>query len=230
MTRDEHQREWEREALRVHRRYQREVVEGLGLCPWAEKARLEGKVRERVLTQTEDADVGPSVAAIGALGHDLGAEVVFLVYPRLRLGRSGFDNFATRVRTTDAQRYPLGSVPFVFAVFHPEAEPDMGDAERLIPFLRRTPDPTLQLLRSSALDAVRSVASQGTQFVSIAAVEASLSGAAVLLPLRERIARTNLATATRMGVDALRRVLDDIRRDRDEAYGALDGAAAWGNG
>jgi hypothetical protein len=221
MAKNEHQGEWEREALRVHRRYQREVVEALGLCPWAEKARLEGKVRERVLAQIEDTDVGPSVAAIGELGDDLGAEVVFLVYPRLRLGRAGFDAFASRVRAADALRHPLGRVPFVFAVFHPVAEADTGDAERLIPFLRRTPDPTLQLVRSSALDAVRSVASQGTQFVSIAAVEASLAGAAPLPPLRERIARANLATARRMGVDALGRVLDDIRRDRDEAYGAL---------
>jgi hypothetical protein len=221
MMKDEHQAEWEREALRVHRRYQREVVEALGLCPWAERARLDGKVRERVLAQTEDADLGPSVAAIGELNDELCAEVVFLVYPRLHLGRSGFDAFASRVRMADAERHALGSVPFVFAVFHPDAEPDTGDPERLIPFLRRTPDPTLQLVRSSALDAVRSVASQGTQFVSIAAVEASLSGAVALPPLRERIARANLATATRMGVDAVRRVMDDIKRDRDEAYGAL---------
>lgn len=216
------QADWEREALRVHRRYQREVVEALSLCPWAERARLDGKVRERVLTQTDSADMEPSVAAMGELGNEPSAEVVFLVYPRLRLGRSDFDDFASRVRTADTRRHELGSVPFVFAMFHPDAEPDMGDPERLIPFLRRTPDPTLQLVRSSALDAVRSVASQGTQFVSIAAVEASISGAAPLPPLRERIARANLATTTRMGVDALRRVLDDIRRDRDEAYGALE--------
>jgi len=223
MHSDDHQAEWEREALRVHRRYQLEVVEALGLCPWAERARMEGKVRERVLAQTEDANVAPSVRAIDELGDDPSAEVVFLVYPRLRLGRSAFDDFASRVRAADAERHPLGSVPFVFAVFHPDAEPDTVDAERLIPFLRRTPDPTLQLVRSSALDAVRSVASQGTQFVSIAAVEASLSGAAPLPPLRERIARANLATARRMGVEALRRILDEIRRDRDEAYGALTG-------
>jgi hypothetical protein len=217
------QAEWEREALRVHRRYQREVVEALGLCPWAARARLEGKVRECVLAQTDDADVRPSVTAIRDLEDDASAEVVFLVYPRLRLGRTQFDDFGARVRTADAQRHPLGGVPFVFAVFHPDAEADTGDPERLIPFLRRTPDPTLQLVRSSVLDAVRSGASQGTQFVSIAAVEASLSGAAAMPPLRERIARANLTAARRMGIDALGRILDDIRRDRDEAYRALAG-------
>ena len=78
-------------------------------------------------------------------------------------------------------------------------------------------------MRSSVLDAVRSGASQGTQFVSLAAVEASLSGASAMPPLRERIARANLTTTRRMGVDELRRLLDDIRRDRDEAYEALGG-------
>ena len=43
--------ELEAEALRVYRRYQREVVEALNLCPWAERARLEGRVTERVLLQ-----------------------------------------------------------------------------------------------------------------------------------------------------------------------------------
>lgn len=223
MTTHDRQTEWEREALRVHRRYQREVVEALRLCPWAEQARLDGKVRERVLLQTDDGDVAPSEAALAELGRDPSADVGFLVYPRLlRAGRAAFDDFASRVRAADAAHHPLGGVPFVMAVFHPDAEPDTGDGERLIPFLRRTPDPTLQLVRCSALEVVRSVASQGTQFVNIAAVEASLSGTRPSLPLRERIARTNLATATRMGVDALRQVLDDIRRDRDEAYGSLE--------
>ena len=40
-------------------------------------------------------------------------------------------------------------------------------------------------------------------------------------PLRERIAKTNLATARRVGLDVIKGCLDDIRRDRDETYGAL---------
>src|SRR5262249_32562635 len=36
------------EAVRVYRRYQIEIVEALNLCPWAERARLEGRVREVV--------------------------------------------------------------------------------------------------------------------------------------------------------------------------------------
>ncbi|HEX4446201.1 MAG TPA: hypothetical protein VH044_05680, partial [Polyangiaceae bacterium] len=124
------------------------------------------------------------------------------------------------LRDADSRRHDLGAVPFVFAAFHPEAEPDTADPERLIPFLRRTPDPTLQVLRASVLDSIRSGASQGTQFLDMASLEAVITGT-VQPPLRERIARANLATAERIGITALRARLDDIRRDRDETYRAL---------
>lgn len=216
---------WVREALRVHRRYQIEVVEGCGLCPWAESTRLGGRVHERVVLE---ADAGPealeaSLAAMADLAADPTTDVGFLVYPWLSVTRGRFEEFASRVRDADGARHELGRVPFVFAVFHPEAEPDTTDPERLIPFLRRTPDPTFQLVRASVLDSVRSLSSQGTQFVNVASVEALqfLPGAPTQVPLRERIARTNLATVRRMGVDAVRSALDDIRRDRDEAYARL---------
>jgi hypothetical protein len=213
---------WIREALRVHRRYQTEIVERCGLCPWAEGARLGGKVREHVLLQTDVGDVEPSLQALAGLAADSSVEVGFLVYPRISVSRSELEGFAARVRDADGARYELGRVPFVFAVFHPEGEPDTGDPERLIPFLRRTPDPTFQIVRVSVLDAVRSLTSQGTQFVNVSAFEALQAvPAQPQVPLRERIARANLATVRRMGVDAMRRALDDIRRDRDESYARL---------
>ena len=43
--------------------------------------------------------------------------------------------------------------------------------------------------------------------------------------LRERIAKTNLVTALRLGVSEMSRRMDDIRRDRDEAYGRVQGAS-----
>jgi hypothetical protein len=211
---------WTREALRLHRRYQTEVVDAYGLCPWAERATLEGRVRARVVLQGDDGGLAASLVAIDEWTLDPSVDVAFVIYPRLALGRQEFHDFAARVRTTDATRHELGSIPFVFAAFHPDAEPDATDPERLIPFLRRTPDPTLQLLRASALEAIRGSASQGTQFVDIASIEASLTGQGHC-PLRERIARTNLATARRIGIGVLQRHFEDIRRDRDEVYRGL---------
>ena len=156
------------------------------------------------------------------LAADRYVEVAFLVYPRLAVVSGLARGLRRDGPDADGARHELGRVPFVFAVFHPDAEPETDDPERLIPFLRRTPDPTFQLVRVAVLDAVRSLSSQGTQFVSLAVLRGhAVCRGAVQVPLRERIARTNLATVRRMGVDAVRRALDDIRRDRDEAYARL---------
>jgi len=212
--------EWAREAMRLHRRYQSEVVEAYALCPWSGRAILDRKVRERVLVQVDGDALGPSLAAIDEWAVDSTAEVAFVIYPRLAVGRQAFHDFTARVRMADASRYELGRVPFVFAAFHPDAEPDTSDPERLIPFLRRTPDPTIQLLRASALDGIRSTASQGTQFIDIAAIESSLAGNGQP-PLRERIARANLVMAQRIGIRVMQERFDEIRRDRDETYRRL---------
>jgi len=210
---------WTREALRVYRRYQLEIVEACGLCPWAERARLDGHMRECVLLQTEDTATGPSVRTIQGLAIEERIEVALLIFPRIKLGRSDFEQFVARVREADAKCHALGEVPFMFAAFHPEAAPDMTHPERLIPFLRRTPDPSIQLVRGTVLERVRARAPQGTQFVDIRLLVAD--DVEYELPLRERIARTNLATTQRMGVEELRRQLDEILRDRDETYRAL---------
>jgi hypothetical protein len=212
--------EWKREAVRLHRRYQTEIVDALGLCPWADRATQDGRVRETVLLQSDEALVGPSLAAIDAWIADSTADVAFAIYPRLRIDRQAFHAFASRVRDADGCRHELGSVPFVFAAFHPDAPPDTTDPERLIPFLRRTPDPTLQLLRATALDGIRMGAAQGTHFVDITSLDLALLGNGQP-PLRERIARANLATTERIGVGAVEARLDAIRRDRDETYEAL---------
>ncbi len=208
-----------RETERLYHRYQLEVVEACNLCPWAARARLAGKIATRVVLEAE-----PTRASLLALVDELEAdsrvEVALLILPRLDLGPRPFDSFVARLGDDDAARRPLGTIPFMFAAFHPEALADVNDAERLIPFLRRTPDPTIQLVRSSAIDAVRRGTPQGTQLVDVDMLERHLEPGAV--PLRERIARANLATVNRMGLDELTRRLDDIRRDRDDSYRAAD--------
>jgi len=213
---------WTREAVRLHRRYQQEIVERLGLCPWAERARLDGRVRECVLLETGEPALAASLSAIETFAGNLGVQVVFLIFPRLHAGARDFDAFAARVQRADAERHEIGRVPFVLAAFHPDAAPDTSDPEKLIPFLRRTPDPTLQLVRASVVDAVRR-GSQGTQFVDVESLDATIAGVG-RAPLRERIARSNLATVERVGVDVLEKHLDDIRRDRQATYASLTAA------
>jgi hypothetical protein len=214
---------WIHEAERLYRRYQLEVVEACGLCPWAERARVGGRFRTRVLLQTESRGTEAATLAIDELMADPRAEVAVLVYPRLRLGRLEFERFVAEVREADAKRHALGCIPYVFAAFHPDASPDASDPERLIPFLRRTPDPTIQLLRSDVLERVRSATPQGTQFVDMRALERlDAEVKEPELSLRQRIARTNLATVERLGVAEVSRRMDAIVNDRNGAYREIE--------
>jgi hypothetical protein len=219
---------WTREATRLHRRYLLEVVEACGFCPWALKARLADRVRVAVLLDKDDARVEPSIAAIDSFTANDDVEVGFLIYPRLHIPRLDFDRFTARLRSADTDRYRLGEAPFAAAAFHPDAEPDVEHPERLVPFLRRTPDPCIQIVRTASLARVRAGTPEGTRFLDMAHFDAGLV-ADVAPPLRERIARANFETVQRLGLDEVRGRLDAIRRDRDATYGALlAGEAAHG--
>jgi hypothetical protein len=212
--------EWTREALRLHRRYEREIVDALILCPWARRARATGAIKDRVLLQEDHGDLQPSLEALEEFAGYPHVELVFLIYPRLALGRRAFEDFAAELRTADAAHYAVGRVPFVAAVFHPDAEPDTTDPERLIPFLRKTPDPTLQFVRAQVLEGVRSSAPQGTQFVDPATLD-FLGDDPARPPLRSQVARANLEAVRRLGVDEVSRRFLEIRDDRDRTYDAL---------
>lgn len=212
-----------REALRVYRRYAVEVVEQLGLCPWAERARQEGHVAERVVLTHEATDLDATLALIEELDQRPEIEIILAIYPRLALAQKAFEGFVRHVRERDGERHPLGEIPFAMAAFHPDSPAVLADPERLIPFLRRTPDPTIQLVRRSVLERVRGRRSQGTAFVDVSQLDLAALDAALSAPedLRVVIARTNLETVQSKGVEAVEALLADIRQDRDRAYAEL---------
>lgn len=207
-----------REAVRLYRRYQTEIVEALKLCPWAERARLEGRVREEVIL-TPGLEPAPVLAAIDALSRDDAVQIGLILFPRLRVAQEAFERFVSELVTKDAERRELGTAPFALAAFHPGARADLGDPERAIPFLRRTPDPTIQLVRHEALESVREGFNEGTQFIDVKVLMTLDFTREDTLPLRERIARANLRTVTRLGVDTVEALYEDIFRDRDATYG-----------
>jgi hypothetical protein len=210
-----------REALRVYQRYVTEVVEAYDLCPWAAPARRDGRVTERVILAENTPVPGKSLAQISALAKTPKIEVALLIYPDLALDRLSFERFVRVLREQDAARYEPGAIPFAMAAFHPDAPVELSDAERLIPYLRRTPDPTIQLVRMTVLDQVRGKHPEGTAFIDVEAV----FSAAMLAPsrpsLRQKIAQDNLATVLKVGAPAVDAVVCDIRRDRDESYARL---------
>lgn len=205
----------------MYGRYQREIVEDLGLCPWAERARRDGAVAVRVVTAPEPT-VRDALEVIDALAAERSVEIGLLLLPASRLGRLDFEHWVGEVRAAHAAAHALGAAIFAMAAFHPDAPEPSSDAERLIPYLRRTPDPTVQLVRLETLERVRSGSPEGTQFVDLDTLDPrALLDQPAKPSLRARIARANLETISRVGHAAFDAKIREIFRDRDEAYGAL---------
>lgn len=209
-----------REAIRVYRRYAVEIVEGLSFCPYAERARTEGRTEEIVIVgelPTDEA-VGERIEEVA---EDEQIEIGLVVFPRLTLSRPMFGRWVEILRKQHAAR--RGSAVLALEGFHPDAEADLSNAERLTPFVRRTPDPTIQLTRLRALERVRRGTPTGTAYVDPSALDLDvLSKEVEKRPLHERIADLNLETVRDLGVEAVEDKLEDILRDRDRSYRAID--------
>jgi hypothetical protein len=216
---------FELEAVRLNRRYVVEIVERFGLCPWAERARREGRVAEVVFDQTSAELFTPSLDRLLELEAEIATDVALFIYPRIGLERLEFEHFARRLRALDAERHAPRRIAFAIAAFHPDAEAVLATPDRLVPFLRRTPDPTLQVVRDSALSRVRGDF-HGTSYFGPEVLLASGVPAPPEPDIRERIARTNHETVTRLGVEALEAAFQDILRDRDETRARLTGSSS----
>jgi hypothetical protein len=191
------------EALRLNTRYLDEVVIAWNLCPWAEKALTSGQVRQRVQLDEAPApeDVLPFLDACDAASD---VAIGLLIFPRLETRAAAFDAFAERVRRADHARRPdAATTPhaptFFIAAFHPAAPMTFSTAPQLVSFVRRTPDPTLQLVRTAVL---RRATGEGPR-------------------VSDEVTRRNFEAVNTRGAAALDAVLRDIRRDRDESYARL---------
>lgn len=215
---------YEREARRVYLRYAIEFVEGLNLCPWAISARENERSRVEVLAKSEPSpeDALPYVERISA---DESLEVGLLVFPRLSLNRREFERFVARLRDLDSARYGIDGPAMAMAAFHPEAEPRFGNAYQLVPFIRRSPDPTIQLIRRTTLDSVRKKGGEGTAWIDLSKIsvdELLKSKAKAKPPLHERIAENNREILLELGIERAEELLREIHEDRDRSYRAIE--------
>jgi len=197
------------ETTRLYRRYQTEVVEAFNLCPWAKRAREDDRVVLWVCL--ESLPTGHTLLPIlDQWERDDSVEIGIALFPNFAGDRRAFERLATDTMRADADRRHLHSAPFVLAAFHPQAPLSLDSAERLIPYLRRTPDPTLQVVRVSSLERVRNGETSGTQYVDPSQLD--LTKLQVTRPLRERIAEANLATVDQ-DPERLAKVIDLIQSD-----------------
>lgn len=191
------------EALRLNTRYVSEVVVAWDLCPWAAKAFTSGQVRQRVNVSEVVApeDVLPFLHELEAAPE---VAIGLLIFPRLVTRAAAFDAFAERVRRADHARRPgavtLPPAPsFLIAAFHPGAPETFATPPQLVSFVRRTPDPTLQLVRTSV---VRRATGDDPR-------------------VSDEVKRRNFEIVRARGAAALDALLSDLRRDRDESYARL---------
>lgn len=209
------------ETIRLNLRYQVELIEAFNLCPWAKPARQSSNAVPLVDDGRPVLDQVTSAAI-----HD--ADVVFLIFPTYVGGRLDFDEFVAQLIAEDARRHRDTSPPFAMAAFHPEGplpEPNGFTPETLIPLLRRSPDPTIQLVRLSALERVRKGEPAGTSFIDPSQIDFAALLAKGGMPerpsLRQRVANTNHAVFGGPSGPELLLAIADILGDRKYTHQRL---------
>ncbi len=196
------------EALRLNDRFVREVIEHFNICPFARGARTSGRaVREVLLHATPD--VAPVRAAVAR--YEAGSEhieVVQLIMPRLALTPAAFDEFVAAVRAA------LGrETPFALAGFHPDFTFHATTPAALVRFFRKAPQPMIQVVRVSVLDAI--ARDTTTTLTPHELLERYLRGEPPPPPpMSERIARDNHARYLRDGAEAIAAIYASIAREQ----------------
>jgi hypothetical protein len=198
-------------ALARNDRYLREFVEALHLCPFAKRCREDGKLHRRVLLPQDDALA--SIREIEALPSEW-VEVALLIFPSAPAGSAqaahAFEAFGVSLRDAMSAAHPEGS-PFYCVAFHPDLPRDLADAHRAVPFIRRSPDPTVQLVRASVLQAVRGN-NDSERYVDPGKLTLEqLLALTTPISTSDRIAEANLESVTSAGPDRLESLLASLR-------------------
>ncbi|HZJ64539.1 MAG TPA: hypothetical protein VFD36_13550, partial [Kofleriaceae bacterium] len=137
------------EVLRILERYLVEVVERHALCPWARAAREQGELAVGIVWGTPALDAW--VAEAERLLALPATRVAMVIAPEIAVSREAL----RALRDVVAARIPSAGV----ADFHPAAALDLATPARLVPFLRRSPDPLLQLVPLALIDGMRAAPS-----------------------------------------------------------------------
>ena len=192
------------EVLRVLDRYLVEIVEAYELCPWAKTSRTGGELAVEILWGT------PTVAewlAAASRAFTPQIKVAMLVAPELAITRGELHDVRDRVAR---EAGTLG-----IAEFHPDATFDNKTPARLVPFLRRSPDPLLQCVPLTLLDQVRGPPLTVERSAQIAMLVKAGGIHAVKPDIASRIASANHARVTQYEVEAK---LAAIAEDRRTSY------------
>src|SRR5216683_2877676 len=176
-------------ALARNDRYLREFVEALHMCPYAKRCRESGKLHRSVVFSRDEAFA--AVRAVEALPED-SVEVALLIFP--------------------GEPAEGESSAHAFVAFCPDLPRDLHDSHRAVQFIRRSPDPTIQLVRASLLRSVRADKEGGSKFVDASNMTLEqLMAVTSPLGLSDLITEENLETLHRENPDRIETLLASLR-------------------
>ena len=192
-------------ALERNDRYIRDFVEALHICPYAKTCRQAGKLVRRVVLAKEAA---PEVMREVEAMPDDAVVVALLIFPGVRAdgveSAREFEGFCASLRPA--------LMKFYCVAFHPDLPRDLSDAHRAVQFIRRSPDPTIQMVRASVLKAVRGANDGGTRVIDPSKLSLEeLMTISSPLSLADRIAEANLETLHREDPARIEQLLAEIR-------------------
>jgi hypothetical protein len=196
-------------ALARNDRFLLDFVERLDLCPFARECRESGGLDRRILASTapDENVVLREIADLHRPDH-AAIEVALFILPLLDIDAIAFERFAARLREATAA---AGLNAFFIVAFHPDAPFDASTPARLVPLFRRSPDPTLQLVRVATLERVRRSRSD-TVWVDTRRLDMHAPLPASPPSMSERIAEADAETARRIGIERLVANLAAIRK------------------
>jgi hypothetical protein len=220
----------------IHDRYQREIVEQLGLCPFARRSRELGRVHRPKFISTDTHEPSPrevAQALATLIDEHADAEIVLLTFPVPPGHRWNeavqFERFLASLRPVWTELPPPRE--FYMVSFHPRLEPPADrplTADSLVSLIRRSPDPVIQCVDATMLDRIRRQAQAGARERMIAELEVRDPALAALFAqsvsadpeLSSDIARHNFSThGAGTGREQLLASLAEIHAARDQAYG-----------
>ncbi|RME70127.1 MAG: DUF1415 family protein [Planctomycetota bacterium] len=204
---------FEAEVQRINDRYVHEIVERFKICPFARAGREKGRIVRGVFAQ-RDAALEPALAWLEQLEATApeAVEMGIAVYPRFDGDLLAFRRYARALIAAHTERFGPQRA-FVGVVFHPDWKLVPTSPASLVPWLRRSPDPTLQWTRRSTLAQIRRPLPPGP-FGDRGLVRTDAESR-----VSSRVAAANFAFVTREGGrERIEGILADILADRTRSY------------
>lgn len=215
-------------------RYLTQFVERFEVCPFAAKCRTDGKLRRKMTWLNDPQDITRATVAVEeleALNEAEPVEVALLVCAGLRgLTVEQFATFHEGLRAAYQRRFDAPA--FYVVPFHPEQRAKVHTASGLVPFWRRSPEPTLQFVSVSLLHRIRRGDHQrDPSHLALQLAAAGLPPEEILARLErqpnhlatsERVAQANLKT-----FQAHEQALEEVLRELTNGAPPVDADARW---